>query len=119
MKKPGPDHDITIETAATGVTVTAGDEVIADAHIVLVLKETGYKPVYYIPRDTAVMALLERSNHVTHCPYKGDATHYHVKTKNGRIEDALWSYEDPYEAVEKIRGHLAVYPAKLTIEEHQ
>jgi len=118
MSKSAGDHPITIETEPRRVTVEAGGRTIIEANVVLVLKEAGYKPVFYFARDAAAMPLLEKSDHVTHCPYKGDATHYHVRTPDGLIENAVWSYENPKDGVSDIKDHLAVYPSKLDMTEH-
>ncbi len=68
---------------------------------VLILSETGMANRVYVPR-ASVTANLERSEKITHCPYKGDATYWHVDGKR----DAAWSYEAPYGEVEAIAGHL-------------
>ena len=33
------------------------------------------------------------------------------------LDNAIWTYETPYDAVKEIAGHLAFYPDKVTIEE--
>lgn len=71
MKLPGPDHPITITPNPRRVRVTAGDIVIAETTKALTLKEAKYPAVQYVPRQDANMALLERTDRVTHCPYKG------------------------------------------------
>ena len=73
MKLPGPDHPITITQNPRRVRVTAGDIVIAESTKALTLKEAKYPAVQYVPRADANMALLERTERTTHCPYKGDA----------------------------------------------
>ena len=79
MKVPGPDHPITIKPATERVRVTFNGKVVADSKRALVLQEAAYKPVFYIPREDAQMALFERTAHGTHCPYKGDASYYTIK----------------------------------------
>jgi len=115
MPAAGDDHPISIRAVDRRMQVEAAGRTIIDAQIVLELREEGYKPVCYAPRDNASMSLLERSDHTTFCPYKGEATYYHVKTPDGRIENAVWSYEDPYPGVAAIRGHLAVFPDKVSL----
>ncbi len=72
-REAGPDHPITIEASDAHVVVRAGGAVIADTRRARLLREASYPPVYYVPREDADMALLARSEHGTHCPYKGDA----------------------------------------------
>jgi uncharacterized protein (DUF427 family) len=117
MKLPGPDHPITITQNPRRVRVTAGDIVIADTSKALTLKEAKYPAVQYVPREDANMALLERTDRVTHCPYKGDASYYSVKADGKTLDNAIWTYETPFPAMTEISGHLAFYPDKVKIEE--
>lgn len=117
MKLPGPDHPITITQNPRRVRVTAGDIVIAETSKALTLKEARYPAVQYVPREDANMALLERTDRVTHCPYKGDANYYSVKADGKTLDNAIWTYETPYQAMTEISGHLAFYPDKVKIEE--
>ncbi|OAF06174.1 hypothetical protein AYJ54_21100 [Bradyrhizobium centrolobii] len=117
MKLPGPDHPITITQNPRRVRVTAGDIVIADTTKALTLKEAKYPAVQYVPREDTNMALLERTDRVTHCPYKGDASYYSVKADGKTLDNAIWTYETPFPAMAEISGHLAFYPDKVKIEE--
>jgi len=117
MKIPGPDHPITITRNPRRVRVTAGDVVIAETSKALTLKEAKYPAVQYVPREDANMALLERSERTTHCPYKGDASYYSVKADGKTLDNAIWTYETPFPAMTEISGHLAFYPDKVKIEE--
>ena len=117
MKLPGPDHPITITANTRRVRVTAGDIVIAETAKALTLKEAKYPAVQYVPREDTNMALLERTDRVTHCPYKGDANYYSVKADGKTLDNAIWTYETPFPAMTEISGHLAFYPDKVKIEE--
>ena len=116
MKLPGPDHPITITKNPRRVRVTAGDIVIAETSRALTLKEAKYPAVQYLPREDANMALLERTDRTTHCPYKGDASYYSVKADGKTLDNAIWTYEMPFPAMAEISGHLAFYPDKVKIE---
>ena len=113
MKLPGPDHPITITPSRERVRVMLGGVAVADTTRALVLQEAAYKPVYYIPRADAQMALLERTAHGTHCPYKGDASYYTIKAADRVAVNAIWSYEQPFPAMAEIAGHLAFYPDRV------
>lgn len=95
------------------VTVRLGGEVIADSVDAVVLEEAGHAPVYYLPRKDVRMERLERSEHRTHCPHKGDASYFSLV--NGP-KDAVWSYEAPLEAAAAIKERLAFYPHEVTID---
>ena len=118
VKQPGPDHPITIAPNGKRVRVTFAGRVVADTTRALTLRETTYKPVYYIPREDADMTVFERTEHHTYCPYKGDAAYYSIKIGDKTAENAIWTYEQAYPAVAGIEGHLAFYPNRVdAIEE--
>ena len=71
IKIPGPQHPITIERNPARVVVSVAGRVIADSRSALTLREASLRPVQYIPRQDVDMALLERTDHATYCPYKG------------------------------------------------
>ena len=113
IKIPGPDHPITISPAEGKVRVTVAGKIVAESMRALRLEEKGYPPVYYLPRSDADMSLLVRTTHYTYCPYKGDCTYYSIPIGRTKSEYAVWTYENPYEAVADIKDHLAFYPARV------
>ena len=118
MKIPGPDHPITIEANPKRVVVRAGDRIVADTRDALTLREASYRAVQYIPRKDVDMAQLQRTDHRTWCPYKGDCAYYSIPGGGGRSANAVWTYEAPFEAVAGIKDHLAFYPDRVdAIEE--
>ncbi len=118
MKFPGPEHPISIARYNKRVRVTLAGQVIADTTRALTLMEASYKPVFYIPRDDADMSLLKRTDHKTHCPYKGDARYFSILANGRSSDNAVWTYEQPFPAVGAIREHLAFYPERVdAIEE--
>lgn len=119
MKIPGPDHPITITPNPKRVVVTWNGRVVADSRKALTLKEARYPPVSYIPRGDVDVALLARSAHKSHCPYKGEASYYTIVSDGKRSENAIWSYEDPSDAVGEIKGYVAFYPDRVDSIEEQ
>jgi uncharacterized protein (DUF427 family) len=118
IKTPGPDHPITIERNRNRVVVKAADRVVADTRDALTLREAGYAPVFYIPRKDVDMALLQRTEQSTYCPYKGDCAYFSIPLGGERSTNAVWTYEAPYAAVVSINSHLAFYPDRVdAIEE--
>jgi uncharacterized protein (DUF427 family) len=110
VKIPGPDHPITIERNPARIVVTLGGRVVADTREAVTLREAAYPPVQYIPRTDVDMALLDRTDHTTYCPYKGDCTYFSIPLGGQRSVNAVWSYEAPYAAVTPIKDYLAFYP---------
>jgi uncharacterized protein (DUF427 family) len=108
---PG-EAGITTRPAGSRVRVTFNGELIADTRDALMLEESGYPPVYYVPRKDVKMERLIRTSHTSHCPHKGDATYYSLA--NGRTaRNAVWSYEQPLVQVQAIKDYLAFYPDKV------
>jgi uncharacterized protein (DUF427 family) len=113
MRLPGPDHPITITPNAARIIVTVGGKVVADSRDTLTLQEASYPPVHYIPRKDVDFHLLQRTEHSSHCPYKGDASYYSLPVGGARSGNAVWTYEHPYAAVAAIKDHMAFYPDRV------
>ncbi len=113
IRIPGPDHPITITPTTRRVVVTVGGRVVADSRNALTLQEASYPAVQYVPRADVDLSLLERTAHATYCPYKGDCAYFSVPAGGERAVDAVWTYEQPYDAVAAIRDHVAFYPDRV------
>jgi uncharacterized protein (DUF427 family) len=113
--------------AEAGITIAPGDRrvvvrvdglVIADSTRALVMRAPGTADVPYIPRADVDMTRLLPTTHTTHCPYKGAASYWSIRTDARVVEHAVWSYEAPYPDVAPIAGHLAFYADRVdAIEE--
>ena len=112
--EPSQDHPISVTYKDTPVSISlAGVRVLATRNH-LELREASYPPVAYLSRDQVDLSRLERSEHTSWCPYKGEAAYYHIRMPNGDVvENAVWTYETPFPAVAAIKGALAVYPGKV------
>jgi uncharacterized protein (DUF427 family) len=116
--KKYPGHRVVTRPAGKHVQVKYNGEVIADTQNAVALEESKSSPsvlapvVYYVPREDVKMERLERTSHHTYCPFKGEASYYSLK---GGAENAVWSYEAPYDEMTAIKGLLAFYPDKVSI----
>jgi uncharacterized protein (DUF427 family) len=119
IKVPGPDHPITIEPNPARVLVSVAGRVIADTREALTLREASYPAVQYIPLKDVDMSLLERTDHGTYCPYKGDCGYYSIPLGGKRSVNAVWTYEAPFAAVAEIKDHVAFYPDRVDRIEEQ
>ncbi len=108
--KKRPDYRIEIKPAEVRVVVTVKGEVIADTRDAIRMNEGDYAPVYYVPRKDVKMDRLVRSSHETFCPFKGKASYYSFRDGP---ENAVWTYEQPYDEVMVIKEQLAFYPDKV------
>ena len=113
IKLLGPDHPISIQRNPAGVVVSVAGRMIADTRNALTLREADYPPVQYIPREDVDLSQLERTDHATYCPYKGDCNYYSLPAGGKKSVNAVWTYEDPYPAVAQIKGHVAFYPDRV------
>lgn len=107
-----PEHRITLERASLRVQVKFEGEVIADTRDAIAMKEGSYPVVYYVPRADVKMDRMVRSAHTTYCPFKGHASYYSLAKGP---QNAVWSYEQPYDEVLAIKERLAFYPDKVSI----
>jgi uncharacterized protein (DUF427 family) len=107
------DKDIKITPARGRVHVIFDDAEIASSLNALELDEPGAPLRIYIPRADVRPDILEASDTHTHCPYKGDASYYTIKTLTATGQDGAWYYPDPCPLVEPIRDHLAFWGDKI------
>jgi uncharacterized protein (DUF427 family) len=107
---PDPNHPITVEPAKQRWRAKYAGHVIADSADALVLREASYPPVIYFPRADVSMEYMARTEHSTHCPYKGDASYFTLNMDGEYAENAVWTYETPIEDVGLIRERVAFYP---------
>ncbi len=89
------------------VQAIVGGRVVADSKRVLIMDETRLRSVFYFPRDDVDMSLLTRTDNRTHCPFKGDASYWTIKAGGKTIENAVWSYEEPYDEAAEVKEYLA------------
>ena len=100
---------ITIRKAEGTWTVRAGGAILGETKNALELSEGDLKPVIYFPRKDIAMAFLDRTDHGTHCPWKGDASYFSIVTKSQTLTNKVWTYEAPKDDVARIKDHLAFY----------
>ncbi len=111
------DH-IKIRKAPGVWTVRSGGAVLGESRNALTLSEGDYADVIYFPRADIAMAMLDRTDKTTHCPHKGDANYFSIVNKSATLENAVWTYENPFEGVAKIKDHLAFYTGDdVTVEQ--
>ena len=109
------DHPITIAPIHERVRVVWRGRTIGQSTRALELAEAGYKPVAYIPREDVDMSVLERTDRVTTCPYKGEANYFTIRDAEHRDDNAVWTYETPKSGVDEIASHLAFYPNRVEV----
>jgi uncharacterized protein (DUF427 family) len=119
---PAPAHRIYFDGYPARLRALVGDRVVLDTTGAKLLYETGILPVPYAPLDDFDESLLERSDHTTHCPFKGDASYWTVRAGDAVLENALWAYEVPLPEASWLAGYAALYWQKASawfVEEEQ
>lgn len=104
----GPKHLLLASPFPRRVRAEIGGDTIFDTERGMLVHESNMKPVLYVPRED-MCAEMTATETVTHCPFKGDATHWRV---NG-VDDAAWSYEEPLPEALWLKDHVALYVEKI------
>ena len=104
-----PDYRVDLEPSRQRVRVRFAGEVVADSERTLVVRETRHDPVVYLPRDDVRFELLERTDHESFCPFKGEACYWTLRVGDRAEENVMWSYEDPFDEVAGLKDYVAFY----------
>jgi uncharacterized protein (DUF427 family) len=104
-----PAHRIFFHDYPRRLRALVGDRVVLDTVRGKLLHETGLLPVPYVPLEDFDGSLLERTDHTTHCPFKGDASYWSVRAGDTLAENAVWAYEDPRPEASWLKGYAALY----------
>lgn len=107
VRKDIPGYRIQIEPCPRRVRVVYNGMTVADSSRALVLRETRLMPVYYFPREDVRMDLMQRTEHRTYCPFKGNASYWTLTVGGKTAGNVVWSYEDPLEEAADIEGYVA------------
>lgn len=97
------------------VRVEVEGTMVAESSHAVVLHETGLPFRWYIPQPDVRMELLEPTESVTHCPYKGQARYWDVVVGGNRHKDLAWSYRYPLPESRLIAGRVCFYNEKVDL----
>jgi uncharacterized protein (DUF427 family) len=110
-----PYTRVDILPSSRHVRVEVGGVTVAESDKPMLLFETGLGTRYYFPKTHVRMELLTPTDTVTHCPYKGQAEYWSVRTGDGVHADLAWSHRTPLPESERIAGLISFYPEKLDL----
>lgn len=102
-------HTLYFEDFPRRVRAIFGGEVVVDSEKAKMLHETGHLPVYYFPEEDVNWELLQKTEHTTHCPFKGDAAYWTVEAAGEEATNAVWGYPEPLEQSPWLAGYVSVY----------
>jgi len=112
-----PHNRVDALPSSRHVVVRDGDRVLADTTAPVAVYETGLPTRWYVPRADVRFDALVATDTVSECPYKGHATDYWgVRRSDGSVEDVAWSYPAPFPAVAAVRGLVAFWGERVTVE---
>lgn len=63
----------------------------------------------YFPPQSIKSEYLKPSDKHSTCPWKGQASYYHVEVNGKRNADAAWYYPEPKSAAQQIKDHVAFW----------
>ena len=116
-KSPGhqkwPDHQVREEPLRQPMEVEVEGVVVASSADVIKVVEDKSPVRYYFPRTDVRTEKLKRSQTTTECPFKGTASYYSLNVGERQLDDAIWSYEDPYDEHQALKGRMAFYDDRL------
>ncbi|GAA4857775.1 DUF427 domain-containing protein [Actinomycetospora straminea] len=115
----GPAHSLLLEPFTRRVRAEVDGVTVLDTTDGALLYETGLPPQLYVPEADLRADLLEPSDTVTHCPFKGDATYRSLRVGDRVVTDAVWAYPDPKPETSWLAGRavLAVEAADRWLDE--
>ena len=103
-----PEHRIFFEDYPRRLRAVLGGRTILDTTAGKLLHETGHLPVAYVPVGDLDASRLTRTDHATHCPYKGDASYWTLTAGDETRENFVWAYEAPLAAAGWLAGYAAL-----------
>jgi uncharacterized protein (DUF427 family) len=110
-----PYTRVDILSSSRNVRIEVDGETVAESASPRLLFETGLPVRYYLPKPHVRLDLLVPSDTVTHCPYKGRAEYWSVRTRDGVREDLAWSYATPLPESQKVAGLIAFLDEKVDV----
>jgi uncharacterized protein (DUF427 family) len=111
-----PSTRVDVLASSRHVRIEVAGATVAESSSPRLLFETGLPERFYLPRPHVRLDLLVPSDTVTHCPYKGRAEWWSVRTPDGAVHaDLAWSYRAPLPESQKIAGLIAFYDEKVDV----
>jgi uncharacterized protein (DUF427 family) len=115
----GHPHDpfkrIDILAGDRHVVVSYDGQVLADTTRAVALYETHLPVRWYIPAEDVDMTLLEPSEHMTVCAYKGHASYHSLVDGGAEGQNIAWTYHDPLHEVAHVKDLICFYSERTDL----
>ena len=108
-----PQHRVELVPNSATIHVLVDGRTVAKSSNTLLARETNHAEVSYFPRDDVHCDLLEKTEHQTFCPFKGTASYWTLRVGERTLENAVWSYEEPFDDVAGLKDYLAFYADRV------
>ena len=108
-----PDYRVDLDPSRERVRLRFNGELIADSAKTLIVRETKHDPVVYFPREDVRLDAMQRTDHETFCPFKGEASYWSLRVGDRVEENAVWTYEDPFDEVAGLKDYVSFYPDRV------
>jgi uncharacterized protein (DUF427 family) len=110
-----PFHRVDALPSGRRVEIHVDGTTVADSRTPVVVHETGLIPRYYLAVGDVDQRLLEPSDTVTVCPYKGTTRYWHLRVGEELHEDIAWAYPAPLPESAPIAGRICFDDARVDV----
>lgn len=108
-KIDGPQHKILFSPFPRRIRAVVAGQTLIDTDEAMLLHESNILPALYVPVADVRFDLLTKTDHTTHCPFKGDASYWTINVGDDSRGNAVWGYENPLDEATWLGGYVAVY----------
>jgi uncharacterized protein (DUF427 family) len=109
-----PYTRVDILPSSRHVRIELEGRTLAESSTPRLLFETGLPVRYYLPKTHVRLDLLQASDAVSHCPYKGTAEYWSFDGQASH-RNIAWSYPTPLPESERIAGLVSFYDHKIDL----
>jgi uncharacterized protein (DUF427 family) len=110
-----PYTRIDILPSSRHVRIDIDGVTVAESSNPALLFETGLPVRYYLPKTHVRLDLVTHTDSESHCPYKGQAEYWSVRTGDAAHKDVAWSYPTPLPESLGVAGHIAFYDERVDV----
>jgi len=105
-----PYKRIETKPVARHFVVKVDGQEVAESNAAVQLSETGLKDAYYLPATSIKdWGMMEKGDLKTQCPYKGEASYYHLNVNGKKRDNAIWYYPYPTHESAGVEGFISFY----------
>ena len=110
------DVFVTVTPSADHARVVLNGEIIADSNRTVLVRQSDHDfDSRYFPPEDVRLDRFERSETVTFCRHRGEATYRSARFGALVIPDVAWVYEEPVPAIAGIADYVAFFDFKVDI----